>query len=244
MTRGSICDDIRSALGDVDFCDLAGEGARVSTHCLYPSFEPVDVVVTKLGDSYIVSDAGGALKSALLHGRDEIGKALTKECARFSVECRDGVVEARVPSIEWLRSAILGVANASAHAVAVALARAHDAAEHELVERIYEELIRVLPKENVGRGGLYPGNSGKKRKYDFVAASKGAILLVNAVTPNHISISSKYVAFADLPANDAQVRKVAVFDRPLETPDVALITQVADLMPVGAIEKSVRRMMA
>jgi hypothetical protein len=202
------------------------------------------VVVARFGDGYIVSDAGGAVRSAWLHGRHEITKALSKECARFSVECNEGVVEAKVPSIEWLKSAILGVANASAHSVASALARAHDASEHELVELIYNQLIRIFPKENVSQGGFYSGNSGKRRKYDFVAESRSGVLLVNAVTPNHISISSKYVSFADLPANDTFLRKVAVFDRPLETPDAALITQVADLMPVSAINESVKRMMA
>jgi hypothetical protein len=243
MKRSSICDDVRIALSNGDFCEETDEGVRFATHCLYPSFDPVEVVVTRMGDSYIVSDAGGAKKAAWLHGREEISKALTKECARFSVDCRDGVVEAKVTNIEWLKSAILGVANASASAVAVALARSHEIAEHELVERIYDEILRVLPKENVKREGLYPGNSGKKRKYDFVAVSKNGTFLVNAVTPNHISISSKFVSFADLPAND-HLRKVAVYDRPLETPDAALITQVADLMPVSAIENSIKRMLA
>jgi hypothetical protein len=239
-----ICDDVRRALSEGDLCEETASGARVVTQCLYPSFEPVEVFVAKLGDGYIVTDAGGASASAWLHGRGDIDKLLAKEGARFGVGARDGVIEAHVPNLEWLKSAVLGVANASASAAASALERQSAAAEKVLSEKIYEALSHVVSKSTIARDFLHRGASGKRWHYDFAATSQKGLLLLNAVTPHHVSISAKYVAFADLPANDAVVEKIAVYGRKLETEDATLITQVATLMPVASLERGLRKALA
>ena len=240
-----ICDDVLIALSEGALCEEGERGARVETHCLYPSFEPVCVYVAKHGDGYIVSDGGGAVASAWVHGRDEIHKVLVRECARFSADCVGDAVEVRVPSADWLKAAILSVANASAAAATVSLERVAVAAERILGERIYEALSNVVPTSTIAREFEYRGASGKRWRYDFAAATGDHLLLVNAVTPHHISISAKYVAFADTPANDdGRLEKLAVFGRKLETADVALITQVATLVPVGSLERGVRRVLA
>ena len=53
-----------AALADTD------EGARLETHCLYPSFDPVHAFIAKVGDGYKVHDGAGAFRSAWDHGRD------------------------------------------------------------------------------------------------------------------------------------------------------------------------------
>lgn len=239
-----ICEAVRIALGERDSCEETESGARVITHCLYPSFEPVEVFVAKVGDGYVVHDGGGAVNSAWLHGREEIGKILSKECARFGVDHRNGLAEARVANADWLRSAILAVANASAAAAATSLERVAVAAERVLADRIFDTLKRVVPKNNIAREFEHRGGSGKRWRYDFAASVPGHLFLVNAVSPHHVSISAKYVAFADLPANDTAVEKIAVFGRKLETADVSLITQVATLVPVEALERGVRRILS
>lgn len=125
-----ICDDIRAALAEGDVCDETDDrGARIVTHCLYPSFEPVEVYVSHFGDGYRVTDGGGAAVAAFLHGRDELGKVLARECARFGVDCTADTVVAEAPNLEWLRAAILAVSNASAAAAGAALERVAVAAE-------------------------------------------------------------------------------------------------------------------
>lgn len=239
-----ICKDVLAALAEGNVCEETENGARILTHCLYPSFEPVEVFVSKVGDGYVVSDGGGAVNSAWIHGREEIGKILAKECARFGVECRSDIAEARVPSVEWLRAAILGVANASAAAAATSLERVAVASEKVLADKIYDALSRVVPKDNIAREHMHRGASGKTWRYDFIASANHELLLINAVTPHHVSISAKYVAFADLPANDSSIEKIAVFGRKLETADVSLITQVASLMPVDSLERGLRKVLA
>jgi hypothetical protein len=238
-----ICEDVRLALAEGELCEESESGARVVTHCLYPSFEPVEVFVTKFGEGYIVTDGGGAVNSAWLHGRDEIRKLVERESARYGVSANDGAIQARVPSIEWLRSAIIGVANASASAASAALERAAVAAERVLSDKIYDALVHVVPKSSIAREHEHRGASGKRWRYDYAATTADKLLLLNAVTPHHVSISAKYVAFADLPANDVGIEKLAVFGRKLETDDVALITQVATLVPVTSLEQGVRRLL-
>jgi hypothetical protein len=121
-----ICDDIRAALADGDVCEMTDRGARILTHCLYPSFEPVEVYVSAFGDGYRITDAGGAAAAAYLHGREELSKVLARECARYGVECRGDTVMVEVGSLSWLRSGILAVANASAAAAISALGRDTD----------------------------------------------------------------------------------------------------------------------
>lgn len=239
-----ICDDIRQALADGDVCEMTDRGARIVTHCLYPSFEPVEVFVSNFGDGYRITDAGGAAAAAYLHGRDELGKVLIRECVRFGVECRGDAVVAEVGGIDWLRAGILAVANASAAAAISALERVAVAAEKVLADKIYEGLTRVITPDFIAREYEHRGASGKRWRYDFGAMRGPRLLLVNAVAPHHVSVSAKYVAFADTPANDDHVGKLAVYGRKLETEDVALITQVATLVPVTSVEAGVRRVLA
>lgn len=235
------CSDIMEALSRGNVCEQTTSGWRVTTHCLYPSFDRVDVFVTPFGDGFLVSDAGGAAAAAWEHGRDGIERCLTQASIKFGVTVRGGVIEARADSIEWLRAAILGVANASASAAEAALNRVIAAAESALSDRIMAALSKVLPRESIAKDFEHRGASGKNWHYDFGAVANDNLLLVNTVTAHHASISAKYVAFADTPESDAVVKKLAVYTRKLDTADAALITQVAMLVPDSAVERGARK---
>jgi hypothetical protein len=103
-----ICDDVRAALGAGEVCEESTAGARVVTHCLYPSFTPVSVFVTKLGDGYRVTDAGGAVRSAWIHGREEkaLERVLAREAARFHLKVSNSALVADAPSIEDRKSVV------------------------------------------------------------------------------------------------------------------------------------------
>jgi hypothetical protein len=84
------------------------------------------------------------------------------------------------------------------------------------------------------------GRSGKHHRFDFVVRSFGKVLLLDAVAPHHISIASKYVAFADMA--QSRNKKFAVHDRRLESEDISLLQQVADIVPVTALEGGIKRL--
>jgi hypothetical protein len=63
-----------------------------------------------------VHDAGGAFRSAWVHGRDDalIQKIASRQAKKFRVNLLNGTLVAEAANDEWLTSAIIAVANASA----------------------------------------------------------------------------------------------------------------------------------
>jgi hypothetical protein len=236
------CADVSIALRDFATCEETSDGARVATHCLYPSFEPVYVYIAKVGDGYHVHDGRGAYEAARLHGRDSsvAAHAISHEAARFHLELLERAIVSNVASPEWLQSAILAVANASSLAAERAFGRATAAAEIALTDRIEDMLARSFGVKSYRRNFAARGKSGKEHQFDFAVRDHSEYsLLISAVAPHHSSISAKYVAFADTEA-DMQF-KFAVYDRPLETGDTALLQQVASIVPLRSLAAGARK---
>jgi hypothetical protein len=85
----------------------------------------------------------------------------------------------------------------------------------------------------------------KRHKFDFaVKEFDGSMLLLNAVAPHHISVSSKYVAFSDIIHREGmRTDRWAVHDKELEPSDVSLLLQVAEIVPMQALPKGLSRLM-
>jgi hypothetical protein len=236
------CADVSTALFDFAACEETPDGARVATHCLYPSFEAVHVYVAKVGDGYHVHDGRGAYETARLHGRDAsfAMKAISDETAHFHLETSERSIVANVASSEWLESAILSVANASALAANRAIARSSAAAEVALVDRIEEMLSREFGAKSYKKNFNARGKSGKEHQFDFAVRDGFEFsLLISGVAPHPSSIAAKYVAFADTEAD--MESKFIVYDRPLETGDTALLQQVASIVPITSLSAGARR---
>lgn len=236
------CDDIKKAMAAFLECEQTPEGARIATHCLYPSFENVRVFVVKLGDGFKVHDGAGAFNTAWLHGRDTdlISKSLAQAADRFRVFVAGKALVARANSIDWLTSAILTVSNASCLAAHDAVDRIITAQEEALVDRIGKTLSELVPASHLSKNVNIRGISGGTRHFDFVVDRESPHpIYVNSVTPRKNSISAKYVSFAD---TDADIKfKLAVHDRELETGDTALLQQVASVVPLRSLNVGAKR---
>ena len=119
------CDEIRLAFAGVPDCIETDEGTRLTTHCLYPSFDPVHVYVAGFGSGYKVHDGGGAVRSAWDHGRELslIRKMLSRQAAIYRLGMIEDALVAEVSSLDWVAAAISSVANASASAAHAAVER-------------------------------------------------------------------------------------------------------------------------
>jgi hypothetical protein len=230
------CDEIKSVLAGVSFCVETEQGTRVTTHCLYPSFEPVNVFVAKMGDGFKVHDGAGAFDAAWLHGRDGrvINNAIATECARFQLLLSDNSIVGSVASIEWLPNVILSVANASSFAAHRAVARLVAAAEDALVVKIDRALTDRFGVDSFRRRVELTGNSGGKRHFDFaLPALHGDAILISGVSSHMGSVSSKFVSFSD--TNGDRDHKLAVFDHELAPDEAALLGQVASVVPLASL---------
>jgi hypothetical protein len=240
-----ICEDVKTALASFDICVETSDGARVVTHCLYPSFTPIHVFVSKFGDGYHVHDGGGAYRSAWNHGCDEnvISRAMNRHSQKFRVTAIKSTLAVDVTSADWLKSAILAVANASSAVAYAAVEHVVATNENRLKDRIFGALKTVVREKSIGRSYSVTGRSGKIHEFDFGVNLDDNLLLIDAVSPHHVSVSAKYVAFADAGANDNDhaLGKFAVFDKILDAGDVSLMQQVADLVPIDALDVGVRR---
>jgi hypothetical protein len=66
--------------------------------------------------------------------------------------------------------------------------------------------------------------------------------LIDTVLPHHVSISAKYVAFADTRCDrSTEIGRFAVYDRPLDRAHASLLQQVADLVPFRSLEPGIKR---
>jgi hypothetical protein len=236
------CDDIRRAMADFGVCEQTPEGARIATHCLYPSFEHVRVFVAKIGDGFTVHDGAGAYNTAWLHGRDEeiIGKSIEDSAERFGIIVSGKALVGRVKSIDWLTSAILSVANASSLAAHEAVDKIAAAQEEALIDRIGKKLEEVIPRQHLTKNVNIKGRSGGVRHFDFILARESqSPLLINSVTPRRNSIAAKYVSFSDTEGD--LTSKFAVHDRELETGDTVLLQQVALVVPFASLASGASR---
>lgn len=239
------CDEIKAAMADFAACEPTPEGARIATHCLYPSFEHVRVFVAKLGDGYTVHDGAGAHNTAWLHGREEhiITKSITEAGDRFGLYLAGKALAARVQSIDWLSTAILSVANASSLAAHDAVEKIVGAQEEALVDRIGKTLDEILPPNDVKKNVDVRGASGGKRHFDFVLRLESPRpVYVNSVTPRRNSVAAKFVSFADTKVDTRF--KLAVHDRDLEMGDTALLQQVASVLPLASLRLGAERSLA
>lgn len=243
----SACEDIRAALSAFDVCVETELGAEITTHCMYPGFEPVKIYVVKVGHGYHVHDGGNAYRVAWDHGRDlrAISAQMIREAKRFGLVYEDGSLTARIESADWLANAILSVANASAFGVQHVAEKAAVESENLLKDRILETLERVVRRPQIQTDQPLSGKSGRTYHFDFIVeGAADRLLLLNAVTPFAVSVNTKYVAFLDTDADDKLgVSRFAVYDKPLALADESLLQQVASVVPLTSLEVGARKVL-
>jgi hypothetical protein len=233
------CDELDALLTRVPSCELSDDGgARLLTHCLYPSADPVHVYVSRWGDGFRVSDGGGAIVSALQHVRSTEGM-FEKARRQYSVDERDGILVAEPVSAEWLWPAILAVANASAMAAQQAVEVAQNKSQKALKSAIFNQLSSVVPEKNIASGYEFKGRSGHLWPLDY-AVLLDELILIKTVVQNGNSINSNYATFGDI-GDDIGLSKFCVHDAKLKPDSTALLRQVATLMPPEAVSAMTAR---
>ncbi|WP_375206739.1 hypothetical protein [Hyphococcus sp.] len=227
------CEFVKKALLSYHLCENTSDGARIKTTCLYPSFEPVHVFIVKVGDGFHVHDGGAARKVAWSHGRDHTisDRQIQAQAENFGLIYEDGVLTAKVSTSDWLESAILSVSNAASFGAYKAVEKIIRAAEESLQHRIFETLKDYVPEKHLTKEFHFKGESGKDHVFDVAVTTDGEfVTLIDAVTPHHVSISAKYVSFADMKSRE-NTDGIIVHDNHILSEDKLLLQQVAEVLP-------------
>jgi hypothetical protein len=234
------CSTLLPLLAGATNCEQTPHGAKIETHCLYPSLDPVLVFVGASGDNFRVTDAGGASNSASVHAREDsaIDAGLKLAANYHGVAIIDGALVADHVSADWLMAAIKAVANASAMAAMAAVNAASSAQEESLADKIRNVLLRIVPPHRIASDFEWRGHSGKLWRAHY-GVTGGRILFIKAIAPSHVSVNGAYAAFSDIGEVD-ELARIGVFDRELKRDDLNLIAQVGAIMPLRALESGAR----
>ena len=228
-------DTVRYNLAHPEALQMTKAGARVRTHCLYPSFDPVDVFLVGYADGAIVHDGGGAAKSAWIHGAT--AAKLKSSAQLFGCEVRDGQIRERISSLDWLWAAIAAVANASAHAAQHAVGKSSLMKEEALISKTKTILDQTAKNSTIKRRFSQAGESGKIHEFELSVTMPKTLILIDSVSPHHASIAAKYMAFSDV-KNRPGLYKYAVYETDLPQEDKTLLSCVADLVPFHKISET------
>ncbi|CAM8624338.1 hypothetical protein MCEREM30_01146 [Paracoccaceae bacterium] len=234
----ALCKIILESTSSLWACMETTNGARVRTTCVFPSFEPVFVYVAKLGDGFVVHDAGEAMAIIMSHGQagDAAKRTIRSECKRFDVAFSERRISLKIDAAEWLETAIVAVANTAATAARNALKDNNIKAERDLADVIFHLLEPKLAKGTITKDFPFLGESGRRYRFDLAIQGKEQLTLIEIVSRHANSVNSKYVALADVPS-DAAVKKIVAHNNDLSQEDILLLQNVATVAgPNGVMD--------
>ncbi len=223
-----ICSVVASETNRFWSCKETQNGAQIRTTCVFPSFEPVYVYVAKLGDGFVVHDAGETMAVILGHGQSgEVAKRSIKaECVRYDLSFGKRRISLKIDALDWLETAIVCVANTSASAARSALKESPQKSETDLADTIFSLLEPFVSKGTMVKDFSYRGSSGRGYKFDIAVQGKERLTLIDTVTAHANSVNSKFVAFSDVPEAD-DVQKIVAHNNELRAEDILLLQNVA-----------------
>jgi hypothetical protein len=238
------CDLITAALNNLQ-CERTFDGLRVLSHCLYPNFEQVPVYVQTHMDGFLVHDGGEAYDLAFLEGRSPSAlKAFMREYASlFGVDSDDHRIFGRALTHDWLPNVIMAVANASAAAANALVMSKSDLAkqdDNEFREHAFQILREAFTDKRVPRRVKRRGRTGKMYTFAFGVTLKEKMSLVDVVAPSSISVASRFTTFSAVTPR-AFGGAFLAYNRDLASEDAALLSEVADVLPLDALVASVER---
>lgn len=241
------CDLITAALSDMQ-CEETSEGFRVLTHCLYPNFEQVAVYVQNHLDGFMVHDGGEGFDFAFLEARNpNLLKTYMREfAALYGVDCDGRRIFGRAMTPEWLPNVLLAVANAASAAATAVLSSASDEVQsdesEEIAEKTYGVLRQAFTENQVHRRVKRRGRTGRLYTFAFGISAGPNSSLVDTVTPNQLSVASRFTSFSAVSARSLGGAFLAHI-RPMANEDSALLAEVADVVPLDALLASLERRM-
>jgi hypothetical protein len=190
---------VKSAINDVASLHEVPDGVLVTTQCVYPSNDFVQVMVRGSASSFVVSDEGSAMDEI-----ESAGAIVAHPDATFrhlipdSLYIKDGVIASPVVGLEVLGVTLIAVANASKEI-------AHWFFDRTRIKRsrnfrqLLAEYLKTKFDDKVRHNQIIVGESSTLHKFDnVILLPSGRRLIVDPVLHEPSSINSRVVAHLDV----------------------------------------------
>jgi hypothetical protein len=212
----TLIDHVAGGLQELQRFKLVENGVRVSTHCLYPSNDVVNVTIYGTGSSYIVTDSGRAISEAERAGA-RVDKpesyAKAKQIKSQGLLMENGAIRSPVVPLEAVPAAIMLVANASKE-VADHIFSTYKIAKKRDFRQMLKELVRSRFSGFDVREDEIIGKSNKAHHFEnIIRLPEGDQIIVDAVLRDANSINARCMANIDvLAAHHHRLTQRIVFD--------------------------------
>ena len=190
------------------------DGARVTTHCMYPSNGLVDVVVRVGRHSAVVSDDGGAMSEAMSAGINispndwQLQRLLSSQ----GLEIKKGIISAPQVPLAEVPVTILLVANAAKDVAAWRYDHAKVKRHRDFRKALGDLLSRTF-EERLTRNAVV---AGKRKQHTFanvIILPSEDLLIVDPVSREPSSINARVVSNLDVAqAENPKIRQRLVYD--------------------------------
>jgi hypothetical protein len=242
-------DTLRESLGILCSVDKVGEGAWVTTTCLYPSNASIRVLVRGRFESFVVSDEAGAVHDVTSSGVafPDPDRRIRHIVRRHGLKIEDGVVYSPMVPSAALGPVIALVANASKEA-------AHWGYDHlqtTTSRNFREELARLvdfLVGARVEHDAYLVGASNKPHRFEHVIRlTENRLLVIDPVMNDASSINSRVVAHLDIRNNfQKSLRQRLVYDDNVKwsAADINLLKVGATPLPFNGISDVLPKLVA
>ncbi len=233
--------ELRAALDEMTIVKATDDGLRVSTFCLYPSNGAVTLSVRGSGDSFVVSDDGGAVDTLLGSGRDQplCDHQVNTIIGNQGLRIENGAIYCPAVTRAEVPVAIALVAN-TAKMVAE---WGHDNVSPTMPRDFRQHLGLILQRHfttSLETDCRIHGASTRAYQFGHVVHLHGGRkLLIEPVLSDAASINAAVVANLDVSRlDDRSIIQRIVYDdaTPWDTADLGFLASAAPTLPISAFE--------
>jgi hypothetical protein len=202
-TGATLAESVVVGLQSIQRLKPVENGVRVSTHCLYPSNDVVNVTIFGSGSSYIVTDSGRAIleaerAGALIDKPESYARA--KQIKNQGLLMENGAIRSPVVPLDAVPAAIMLVANASKE-VADHIFSTYKISKKRDFRLILKDLLRSRFTGFDVREDEIIGKSNKAHHFEnIIRLSASKQIIVDAVLRDTNSINARCMANIDVRA--------------------------------------------
>ncbi len=238
LAIGEIAHHVASALIKISERDGT---ARLSLPLLYPGGSMVAVELSKLRDSFLVTDAGIARREAGLLGGERTFLRIAKDVAdRFGVKFDQNMIFEFEVSEDDLVIVVAAIANAAKTAVEETAMHLAVVQHADYRASLWNQLEVIHGKAKVERK---PSIRGSSDSWEFDAAVKHGqhISVFEIVVPNANAVNSAVTKFLDIRDLGKQApKRIAVLTNKDSTPHLLVLARTANWIPIDASDEAFR----